>query len=103
MVCGRPVQAGEYNLQHRRPRGIGGTSLAEANSPANLVVVCGTGTTGCHGRIESNRAWAEHAGYLVRHGVVGPAERHVLVAGVGWVLLDGDGARHPAPPPSAAG
>ncbi|MFC6938198.1 hypothetical protein ACFQHO_53270 [Actinomadura yumaensis] len=66
----------------------------------NLVLVCGSGTTGCHGRIEGNRAWAESLGYLVRRGVAGPGEVPVWVAGVGWRRLTADGGVEPCPPPS---
>ena len=60
-MCGR---AGT-NVHHRRPRGMGGTRDPETNSPANLVLLCGSGTTGCHGWIESHRAEAMAAGWLV--------------------------------------
>ena len=36
-----------------------------ANTGANLVLMCGTGTTGCHGWAESNRAQAHDEGWLV--------------------------------------
>lgn len=65
-VCGRPVGgAAVRSWHHRRPRAAGGTRRTDTNSPANLLLVCGTGTTGCHGRIETNRAWARSRGYLV--------------------------------------
>jgi hypothetical protein len=55
----------QYSLQHRRARGAGGSKDPVTNSPANLVLVEGTGTTGAHGRIESQREWARRLGYAV--------------------------------------
>jgi hypothetical protein len=34
---------------------MGGTSDPEINSPVMLIVLCGTGTTGCHGDVEHFR------------------------------------------------
>lgn len=50
--CGRPAGPGigVYSLQHRVARGVGG-----GNSPANLIVLCGTATTLCHGEVEAKR------------------------------------------------
>ena len=59
------VRGWDWSLQHRRPRGMGGTRLAEINSPANLLLLCGSATTGCHGYVERERAAALHAGWLV--------------------------------------
>lgn len=58
----RPL-SGWYSLQHRVARGMGGRSVID--EPYNLLTVCGTGTTGCHGRIESNPEWARAQGYRV--------------------------------------
>lgn len=55
-----------HSVHHRRPRGMGGTSRTDTNSPANLLLVCGTGTTGCHGWIESHRDESFRFGYLLR-------------------------------------
>ena len=55
----------QYSLQHRRARGAGGSKDPVTNSPANLLLVEGTGTTGAHGRIESEREWARRLGYAV--------------------------------------
>lgn len=54
-----------WQLHHRKPRGMGGTRDPLINSPANLVLLCGSGTTGCHGWVESNRREARALGWLV--------------------------------------
>lgn len=53
---------------------MGGSRDGWESSPANLVVLCGSGTTGCHGWVESHRAEAYDAGLLVRRGLRTPAE-----------------------------
>lgn len=61
------------SIHHRKPRGAGGTSLADINDLCNLLLICGTGTTGCHGFIERERVWARLRGFIVprgRHGVI---------------------------------
>ena len=55
VCCGKSVIDQVYSLQHRDPRGSGGTSDPMANSPANLVTMLGSGTTGCHGRVELHK------------------------------------------------
>lgn len=52
-----------FSRHHRRPRGMGGTSVEV--TPAGLLVLCGSGTTGCHGWIESHRAEARVHGWLL--------------------------------------
>lgn len=64
--CGAFIGSRPRSLHHRRARGMGGSRLA--NTAANLILLCGTGTTGCHGWIESNRTKAEKLGFLVRQG-----------------------------------
>lgn len=66
--CRTSVEADGYSIHHRRPRGMGGSRLTDTNQPQNLLTLCGSGTTGCHGRVESNRAWAIEHGLLVRQG-----------------------------------
>lgn len=51
-LCGAPAT----NLHHIVPRSQGGDDVE-----ANLVEVCGSGTTGCHGRIEARDADARSA------------------------------------------
>lgn len=76
--CGRAVARDEDSLHHRIPRGRGGE-----NSPENLILLCGSGTTGCHGWVERNRTAAYGLGYLVETGI-DPADVPVTVAGWGW-------------------
>ncbi|TIC78806.1 HNH endonuclease [Nocardioides sp. GY 10127] len=71
--CGRALHAAgtwtaDHSFHHRRPRGMGGTTDPAANTPANLLLLCGTGTTGCHGWVESNRGKATALGWLVPRG-----------------------------------
>lgn len=77
-------------MQHRAPRRAGGTRNPLINSPANLIWVCGSGTTGCHGYMESQRTEAYRAGWLLHD----PAEATtvpVLLWNGQRVLLDDDG------------
>lgn len=93
--CGAAItgQRGyDWSLHHRRPRGSGGTSLAWVNLPGNLVMLCGSGTTGCHGFVESHRVWATDAGFLVPlNGVAVAAEVAIVHAIHGLCLLRDDG------------
>ena len=60
--CGATAES----IHHRKPRGMGGTRDDRANDLRNLVSLCGSGTTGCHGRIEAHRRQAYEAGWLLR-------------------------------------
>ena len=68
---------------------MGGTSDPASNRPPNLVSLCGTGTTGCHGLVESKRAEALSEGWLVRHGV--DAAAVPVLTYLGLRLLTDDG------------
>lgn len=73
--CGVAIHRPYYSLQHRRARGMGGSRLL--HTMANLVTLCGTGTTGCHGDVESNRDGSRALGWLVAGGVI-PEEWPVM-------------------------
>jgi len=47
-------------MHHRRRRSQGGQDSVE-----NLVLLCGSGTTGCHGWVHAHPADARTAGFLV--------------------------------------
>lgn len=63
--CGRYVPGYPGSIHHRTPRMMGGTRDPRVNRPSNLVLLCGTGTTGCHGWVESHRDEAKDAGLLI--------------------------------------
>ena len=74
VVCGAYVvdphtlrPYGTWSIQHRVSRGMGGSRAPFINTPVNLLVLCGDGVRGCHGRIESERRWAREQGYAVSH------------------------------------
>jgi len=88
--CGVLLAADYYSLQHRRPRGMGGSSDPDIHSPSNLLALCGSAVTGCHGWAESKRDEADAAGFLIK-GRRDPAEVPVLLLMRKPVLLLPDG------------
>ncbi|MFC7382187.1 HNH endonuclease [Sphaerisporangium rhizosphaerae] len=91
VVCGRdvtgnstgPRAAGLPYVLHRRNRRLTPT-------PPNLVIVCGTGGTGCRAWLRAHRAEAFAAGLLI--GTRDVAEQVPVVTHAdGWVLLTADG------------
>lgn len=78
-----------YSLHHRSPRGMGGSRSDHVNRPSSLLAVCGSGTSGCHGLVESQRQLALANGWLVPHGEM-PAEIPVELHR-GLVYLDDSG------------
>lgn len=104
VCCGTPVRGDrgvDWSIGHRKPRGLGGSSDPAINRPSNLITLAGSGTTGCHGAMESNRAWALEHGYLVSR-YSDPAMVAVLIRGRRYVYL-GDDARYHDEPPLNAG
>lgn len=96
-LCGRDLTGGHpFSRHHRRPRGMGGTSLEWVNDITNLLLLCGTATTpgGCHQMVESQRLLAVANGWLIPAGSPYlPAELPVLLAAfTDLVYLGGDGS-----------
>lgn len=89
--CGQWAEGG--SLHHRRLRSAGGKHTVE-----NLVLIHGSGVTGCHGWCHANPLDALAEGLIVR-GYHDPAERPVKVYGHGWVYLSADGRYVPAEAP----
>jgi hypothetical protein len=83
--CGRWLANVPSSVHHRKARHMGGTSDPTINDPSNLVALCGTGTTGCHGWIESNRGTALTEGWLVSSWD-DPARTPVIVGGEQWLV-----------------
>lgn len=86
--CGQPLNVTPGSRHHRQRRAIGGHTLA------NIVLLCGSGTTGCHGWVHAHPREARAAGWIVRaEGLVTPSEIpvQVVAGGLGspliWVML----------------
>lgn len=88
---------GEFNLagvsiHHRRPRMMGGSKNQELHKPANLIALCGSGTTGCHGWVESHREQARTFGYLIQK-VESAQEIPFKDLSGNWWLIDNNGQK----------
>jgi hypothetical protein len=89
------------SVHHRQPRGMGGSRKVHVNAAANLMLLCGSGTTGCHGWVESHRREAVTWGLLVpRPGL--PSVTPVFYRRTEWVLLDDNGGVHSWTPDDGA-
>lgn len=94
-VCGCRLREQGWNAHHRMNRGMGGTRRQV--TCADGLVVCGSGTTGCHGHITENPRWAEDRGYVIRrNSIADPLNEPVFVRGE-WVMFNADGSVGPAP------
>lgn len=93
--CGRRLDAVDYSLQHRRPRGRGGSSLPYINQATNLVAMCGSATTGCHGFITAHETIARLFGWAVSLNATAYYPESVPVLGrdengrAVWFVLEG--------------
>lgn len=87
--CGEHVQFRTVSIHHRRPAGSGGSRRPETHLPANLILLCGSGVTGCHGWVESHRTESYELGLLVHQGI-DPAGVSVQTYR-GRLLLDNEG------------
>jgi 5-methylcytosine-specific restriction protein A len=95
--CGNPI-TGLFSIQHRVARGQGGTSNPAINSPANLILLCGSATSpGCHLRAESRDSEMHARGFWLNHHE-DPAAFPVAHSVHGWVLLLEDGGVEPIRP-----
>lgn len=87
----------DRSVHHRRNRGSGGSSDPAINLPSNLLLVCGSGTTLCHGWIGRHPEMARLRGFTVStNSKNDPAEMKVEHAIHGWVYLTNDGGWRPA-------
>ena len=100
--CGRHVADGErgrdWSVHHRRLKGLGGDKRANANLAGNLILLCGSAVSGCHGYVHlDNRKDAEAHGWIVSRHTDTPADVALLWADHGgerrWVHIDDAGTR----------
>lgn len=98
---GRCVGCGssQVTAQHRRARGMGGTSQTLGHEYG--VALCGSGTTGCHGWAEHNPADAELLGWRLPRGA-DPLEvpywdqAWASLGALGFRMIEPDGMHHDA-------
>lgn len=98
--CGSEIlgeRGWDWSVQHRLRRGGGSTVREFVNLPGNLVLLCGSATTRCHGLVEGNPAWARENGFRVDDGITLPADTPIAHAVHGRVLLADDGTWTEAP------
>lgn len=79
--------ASPLNCQHRLARGMGGTSSDLKSTPANGILLCGSGTTGCHGWVEHHPAPASALGWRLWQGE-DPSLKPYWDRSYGWRLPD---------------
>ena len=100
--CGHGVwgeRSEDWSIHHRRARGMGGDRRGDSNSPANLVLVHGNGSAGCHGAIESRRAESQDRGFVLsKLWPLGPERSPIEHAVHGWCYLLADGSISTDPP-----
>jgi|SRR5579875_776 len=100
--CGRPAGPGigPYSIQHRVARGTGG-----GNTLPNLILLCGTATTLCHGEVEGRHPADLEAGWRLESWQ-DPASEPVTIRRPGLpdrrVWLTEDGSCSSQPPGGAA-
>lgn len=95
--CG--TAGGQISRHHRKPRGMGGANRADSGRLSNIVTLCGSGTTGCHGWVETHREEARGSGWLV-FAVDDPQDVPMVdVHGRRFALLDSGTVRWMEPVP----
>lgn len=62
--CGENIRNSHYSIHHRRLRSHPYPGLHETH---NLITLCGSGTTGCHGWVHGHPSEAYEHGWMV-HG-----------------------------------
>lgn len=104
-ACGKPLgdrRGEDWSVQHRVPRGSGGSRAAWINRVSNLMILCGSATTpdSCHEFTESHRIAAIAAGWLIQ-ARQDPRTVEVLIRGE-FKYLGDDARYHDGPPEVAA-
>lgn len=99
-ACGQGIRGPlGYSCQHRIPRGMGGTDRVWINSPVNLLVMCGSALSGCHGLAERRDTMMNLRGFWLKSGQT-PADTPVQLFDRTWVELTATGLYLPTSPPT---
>jgi hypothetical protein len=87
--CGRSLYSVlTFSRHHRRMRSHSFPGLHETS---NVIDVCGSGSTGCHGFIHSHPQFAYSQGWLLHSWDEHPDRIPIHTYRHGWVLLDDQG------------
>lgn len=89
--CGRSLYAVSGSRHHRMLRKQAPKSIK--HNVENLILLCGSGDTGCHGYVHANPAESYGKGWMVKSYEI-PASKPLLTFH-GWVLLHHDGTMTP--------
>lgn len=79
-----------WQIHHRQGRGG-----SDPHRAAALVLLCGSGSTGCHGYVHGHPAESYRNGWMVRRLGITPCEEVPMLTHTGWVLLNADGTTTP--------
>jgi hypothetical protein len=82
---------GGYSIHHRRRRR---PEFDGVHRAANLLLLCGSGTTGCHAWVHGHPLDSRTEGFIVS-SYAEPSSWGVRHAAHGWVLLDDEGGVDP--------
>lgn len=94
LICGNDKADG-WSGQSRHHRLMRSHPWPGLHEPQNLIRVCGSGTTGCHGAIHADPGKAYRYGWLVHGWVDDPGTVPILTHAHGWVYLLADGSMRP--------
>ena len=90
--CGGGPDTFGWSVHHRVPRGMGGSKNPMLHETANLILLCGSGVTGCHGWVESNRDQAKKTGFLLYKVDSAPEIPFTDNKGITWII-DNEGGK----------
>lgn len=94
--CGSVWHWAGMDVHHRRMRSH---KFPLLNSPANLITLCGSGSSGCHGWVHEHTGEAYEKGWLVHSWEDHPELVHLLTRQHGWVYLTEEGGWTPCETP----
>lgn len=86
--CGADWHWAGMSIHHRLMRSHPFPGL---NSPANLITLCGSGSTGCHAYVHEHPREAYEHGWLCHSWETRPELVPILTRRHGWVYLTEDG------------
>lgn len=87
-----------WELHHRRPRGMGGTSRPDTDTAPNVLALTPEVHNMHPDSVHMRRWWSEPRGYLLSQHEPNPAAVPVLLHGRDWVTLTTDGGYEPVNP-----